>query len=143
MLTLSCHCGQVRLALEEAPDHINECNCSLCGKRGVRWAYYHPSKVSIEGPTASYCRTDKEEPAADVRFCARCGVTTHFRLTPGAIARHGDVMMGVNMRLADEADLAGIELRYPDGRAWSGEGGFGYLREATVFGGDGAADALN
>ena len=39
-------------------------------------------------------------------------------------------MMGANMRLADEADLAGIELRYPDGRAWSGEGEFGHAREA-------------
>ena len=28
--------------------------------------------------------------------------------------------MGVNMQLADERDLAGIELRYPDGQAWSG-----------------------
>ena len=38
------------------------------------------------------------------------------------------------MRLADESDLAGIELRFPDGRAWSGEGGFGYVREARILG---------
>jgi hypothetical protein len=42
--------------------------------------------------------------------------------------------MGVNMRLADEKDLAGIELRYPDGRAWSGKGGFGYVQEARIIG---------
>jgi hypothetical protein len=42
--------------------------------------------------------------------------------------------MGVNMRLADESDLAGIELRYPDGQAWSGEGGFTYVREARILG---------
>ncbi len=42
--------------------------------------------------------------------------------------------MGVNMGLAGERDLAGIELRYPDGRAWSGEGDFGYVREARLIG---------
>jgi hypothetical protein len=42
--------------------------------------------------------------------------------------------MGVNMRLADERDLAGIELRYPDGQAWSGEGDFGYVREPRIIG---------
>jgi hypothetical protein len=42
--------------------------------------------------------------------------------------------MGVNVRLADEKDLAGIELRYPDGRAWLGKGGFGYVQEARIIG---------
>jgi hypothetical protein len=41
--------------------------------------------------------------------------------------------MGVNMRLADESELAGIELRYPDGRAWPGEGDFAYVREARIL----------
>jgi hypothetical protein len=38
------------------------------------------------------------------------------------------------MRLADEKDLAGIELRYPDGRAWAGEGEFAYVRDARILG---------
>ena len=135
MLTLSCHCGQIRLTIAKLPDHINECNCSLCGKTGARWAYFQPSEVSVEGATAGYCRRDKEDPNADVRFCQTCGCTTHFTLTESAVARFGTGLTGVNMRLADEGDLAGIELRYPDGRAWSGEGAFGYVREARVLGG--------
>jgi hypothetical protein len=81
-----------------------------------------------------WTRTDKPDPAADVRFCPACGTTTHFILTEAAAARFGNTVMGVNMRLADERDLAGIELRYPDGRAWSGDGEFGYVREARVIG---------
>ena len=42
--------------------------------------------------------------------------------------------MGVNMGLADARDLAGIDLRYPDGKAWSGEGEFSYVREARILG---------
>jgi len=46
--------------------------------------------------------------------------------------RNGQI--GVNVRLADEQDLAGIELRYADGRAWSGKGAFGYVQEARIIG---------
>jgi hypothetical protein len=38
------------------------------------------------------------------------------------------------VRLADERDLAEIELRYPDGQAWSGKGGFAYVREPRIIG---------
>lgn len=134
MLALSCHCGGVRIETAARPDHVCECNCSLCTKSGVRWAYFDPSQVAVGGVTTTYCRQDKAEPAADVHFCSRCGSTTHFTLTAGAAAKYGDTMMGVNVRLADERDLAGIELRYPDGRAWSGEGPFGYVRESGILG---------
>ncbi len=40
---------------------------------------------------------------------------------------------GRNMWLADEKDLAGLELRYPDGQNWSGEGEFGYVRAARII----------
>ena len=134
MLKLFCLCGQIRIKTSKRPDFINECNCTLCRKSGARWAYFHPSDVSVEGTTNSYCRQDKADPSAAVQFCANCGSTTHFTLTPSAQARFGNVQMGVNMQLADERDLAGIELRYPDGQAWSGEGDFRYVREARVIG---------
>ena len=55
------------------------------------------------------------------------------------MAKFGNSMMGVNMRLADERDLAGLELRYPDGQAWSGEGEFGYVRAARIIGAENAS----
>ena len=127
MLKLSCLCGQVRIETPKRPDFINECNCTLCSKSGARWAYFHPSDVGIEGSTTGY------SPAAEIRFCANCGSTTHFILTASAASKFGNVQVGVNVRLADEKDLAGIEVRYPDGRAWSGKGGFGYVREARII----------
>ncbi len=134
MHTLSCLCGQVRTQTAKRPDFIHECNCTLCSKTGARWGYFHPSEVRVEGHTRGFVRSDKDEPAALVQFCERCGVTTHFTLTDDAAARFGNSIMGVNMRLAPEEELAGIELRYPDGRAWSGAGEFGYVREPRVIG---------
>lgn len=134
MVKLSCLCGAVRIEAAKRPDHIHECNCTLCSKTGARWGYFHPSEVRIEGMTRGYRREDKAAPAADIRFCPTCGSTTHFGLTESAIARFGDSLVGINMWLADPADIAGIELRHPDGRAWTGEGDFTYAREHRIIG---------
>jgi hypothetical protein len=134
MLKLSCLCGRVRIEIPKRPDFINECNCTLCSKSGARWAYFQPSEVSVVGTTKGYSREDKEDPAAEIHFCANCGSTTHFILTASAVSKFGNGQMGVNMRLADEKDLVGIELRYPDGRTWPGKGAFGYVQEARIIG---------
>lgn len=134
MLNLSCLCGEIRIKVEKRPDFIHECNCTMCSKTGARWGYFHPSQVSVEGTTKGYCREDKSDPNARVQFCPTCGSTTHFVLTANAVSKFGNTLMGVNMRLADERDLVGVQLRYPDGQAWSGEGNFGYVREARTIG---------
>jgi hypothetical protein len=133
MLSVSCLCGQNRITIDDRPRFIHECNCSLCSKTGARWAYFDPSKVSAEGVSSSFRRADKEQANADVHFCPTCGCTTHFVLTETAIAAFGNSVMGVNMGLADPAELAGIELRYPDGRAWPGQGDFAYVREPRIL----------
>lgn len=134
MLELSCHCGLVGLTVERRPDYINECNCTLCRKTAARWGYFEPSLVGVRGATRTYSRSDKPDPFVQVHFCGACGTTTHFTLTAAAVARFGQDLVGVNMRLADESDLAGIELRYPDGYAWSGAGDFGYVRDPRIIG---------
>lgn len=134
MLQLSCLCGQIHVELGKRPDFIHECNCTLCSKSGARWGYFHPSEVRVDGGTKAYSRQDKDDPAAAVHSCENCGSTTHFTLTASAIAKFGNTMMGVNMLLADEDDLAGIELRFPDGRAWDGASAFSYVRPPRIIG---------
>ena len=133
MLKLTCLCGQVRIETPKRPEFVAECNCTACSKSGARWAYFPPAEVAIEGTTSGYRREDKDDPAAELRFCPNCGSTTHFVLTQSAIAKFGNVQLGVNVRLADERDLAGIELRFPDGRAWPGQGAFTDARPPIVL----------
>ena len=133
MLDLACLCGRIRIELEKRPDFIHECNCTLCSKTGARWGYFHPSEVSAHGPTSGFRRADKDEANAEVHFCPTCGSTTHFVLTESAVSRFGNSLVGINMWLADASALAGTELRYPDGRSWSGEGEFSYVREACII----------
>lgn len=134
MLLLSCHCGRAQVQIAKRPDFMNECNCSLCQKAGAIWGYFEPHEVEVIGEIATYRREDKAQPGVAIRFCPICGTTTHFELTEAAIEKFGNTMVGVNMRLAHETDLIGIELRYPDGRSWSGEGEFGYVREPRMIG---------
>ena len=134
MLNLSCLCGRVEINVERRPDFVHECNCTMCSKTGARWGYFHPSQVAVEGGTNSYTRADKADPNAQVHFCPSCGSTTHFVLTESAVSKFGNSVMGVNMWLAEAEELTGTELRYPDGRAWSGAGDFTYVRESRLIG---------
>lgn len=154
MLSASCHCGAVHISLPRQPDWINQCNCSLCAsppavaekvatgfssatastEYPVWWGYYAPAEVDVTGSTSAYARADKPDPVVKIHFCGNCGCTTHFRTMEGFAERTGvDDVMGVNMRLFAAADLAGVELRYPDGAAWDGIGQWGFVREAVVL----------
>ncbi|WP_243453905.1 GFA family protein [Sandaracinobacteroides saxicola] len=132
-MELSCHCGSVTLCVQRRPDFIHECNCSLCMKTGAIWGYFDPREVRVNGSTLGYRRADKAEPGAIIRFCGTCGATSHFELSEAAVEKFGNAVVGVNMRLADERELSGVEMRYPDGRAWPGSGDFGYVRPPRVI----------
>lgn len=132
-ISLTCLCGAVTVLASRRPAYIFECNCTLCRKSGARWGYYQPGEVEVTGRTGTCTRPDKAVPATEIHFCPGCGSTTHFTLTPAAIAKHGNTMLGVNMWLAEPSDLSGLEVQFPDGRSWSGEGPFGFVREPIIL----------
>ena len=134
MNAITCLCGQLSVQPDRRPEFAHECNCTLCRKTGARWAYYHPDHVQVSGAAKGYSRSDKPDPAAEIRFCGTCGSVTHFVLTLGAAAAHGNTMMGVNIRALPDSELAGVEIRFPDGAAWDGAGEFGYVREPVGLG---------
>lgn len=139
-VNLSCLCGQVKIAINQRPDYVHACNCTLCAKTGAHWSYFHPSEVRVEGRTRQYRRADKDDPSASIHFCPECGSTTHFTLTESAISQYGNVQLGANMLLAEPGDLVGVELRFPDGRAWSGGEDFGYVRVPSIIGDNAAGE---
>ena len=133
-LTTGCHCGAVRVRIAEPPASLNDCNCSLCTASGAIWGYLPMSAVDVQGATTAYRRADLDEVMVELRFCPICGATTHWlpAKTPESVGGR----MGVNLRSVDFDRLAGIELRFPDGKAWTGDGAFAYRRPAIVIGAD-------
>lgn len=116
MISATCHCGAVSVTLAKRPEYINLCDCSLCAKTGGAWGYFASPDVGVSGDTKGYRRADYNAPAVEIRFCEICGTTTHWILTEHY---EGD-RVGVNMRIFEPSDVAGIEARTLDGRNWSG-----------------------
>ncbi len=96
MVKASCHCGAVRLQIAAAPTEITDCNCSICRRYGVLWAYYPPDAVSIATSgkgTQTYMWDDR---SLAFHRCPDCGCVTHWAPVDPAVGR-----MGVNARLMD------------------------------------------
>lgn len=106
----SCHCGAIQVVIDSAPQQVTNCNCSICRRYGVLWAYYSPKQV----------RFTPENPATDIYMwgprgiefhrCRHCGCVTHW----AAVDKTRD-RLGVNARLMAPEILARARIRRLDG----------------------------
>ncbi len=133
-MTGNCLCGAVSVTIEVKPEFINDCNCSLCRKAGAGWGYFPSCSVITTGTTVPFVRRDKAAPGVEVHSCSSCATTTHFVLTKSFKEQNRSAdLIGVNMRLFDPDELNGVEVRYPNGKDWPGEGPYGYRRAAMII----------
>jgi len=110
MIRASCHCGSVNLEIEAPPTEVIECNCSLCRRYGVLWAYYALDQVRVltsDPPTKVYVWNGR---TTEFQHCQNCGCVTHW--SPVDLARN---RMAVNARLMDPETLASARIRHLDG----------------------------
>lgn len=114
MITGSCHCGAARWTLEGDPGSITACNCTLCRRYGVLWAYdYENERIRIHGPTSTYTRAGKETPVIEIHFCPTCACVIGWRglkVTP-----EGRRRIAVNVRLAPPEAVADLPIDHLDG----------------------------
>jgi hypothetical protein len=106
----SCHCGAVHLEVATPPESVTDCNCSICRRYGVLWAYYLPRQVRIlatGGATDIYMWGDR---LIEFHRCKICGCLTHW----AAVDKRSD-RMGVNARLMDPDVLGVVRVRRLDG----------------------------
>lgn len=107
----SCHCGAVRFTLQAAPETVTDCNCSICRRYGVLWAYYSPASVQLGSPEPSTDTYSTASHTLAFHRCRICGCVTHW--TP--LEWREPNRMAVNARLLEPALLAGIRVRHLDG----------------------------
>lgn len=106
----SCHCGAVRLEIARAPETVTDCNCSICRRYGVLWAYYTPAEVRVvpaDGATDFYSWDDR---ALEFHRCKIFGCVTHWSAVDPAVQR-----MGIDARLLPPDVLATARVRRLDG----------------------------
>ena len=113
MLKGNCHCGDVSWTLKDLPESATACNCTVCRRYGVLWAYgYINDDIRSYGKTTTYRR--KDGGAIDFHFCAKCGCVTHYiRTAAGEGGRHRTV---VNLRLCDPDLIFELPIDHFDGQ---------------------------
>ncbi|HEV7157140.1 MAG TPA: GFA family protein [Caulobacteraceae bacterium] len=111
MIEGSCDCGAVRWRFANVPERATACNCTLCRRYGVLWAYdYEDGAIAVSGPTRVYVRGSGW---IGFHFCGACGGIAYWRaLEPGEDGRR---RMAVNLRLAEPKVVATIPIRHFDG----------------------------
>jgi len=110
MIEGSCHCGAARWRFDGVPESATACNCTVCRRYGVLWAYGHDGDdIHVSGPTRIYRRGAD----IDFHFCETCACVVAWRgRKPEPGGKH---RIAVNLRLAEPEDVAEIPLEHFDG----------------------------
>ena len=110
MLDGSCHCGTVKWRFEGMPESATACNCTICRRYGVLWAYdYEGEGIGVSGPTNVYVRGD----SIGFHFCPTCGCVAYWRaLEPN---REGRRRIAVNLRLTEPEPVSRVPVDHFEG----------------------------
>ena len=61
----SCHCGAVQWRFDGVPEGATVCNCTVCRRYGVLWAYdFEGARITVSGLTQAYIRGKGIPPVA-------------------------------------------------------------------------------
>ncbi len=111
MIQGTCDCGAVRWQFDGEPDGATACNCTLCRRYGVLWAYDYEGKgIKASGETRPYIRG---KAWIEFHFCALCGCVAFWRARQED--QEGRRRMAVNLRLAEPEAVAHIPIDHFDG----------------------------
>jgi hypothetical protein len=111
MLSATCHCGAVKVEVPRKPRTLTNCNCSICRRYGVLWAYYKDSDVKLtagEGATDNYSWGSNTQ-----KFirCKSCGCVMQWKKH----VVNEKTWTGVNARNFDPDQLGNVRIRRLDG----------------------------
>ncbi len=111
MLTASCHCGAVKVQVPRKPRRLTNCNCSICRRYGVLWAYYKDADVQLSaspGATDDYIWGDKS-----LKFirCRQCGCVMQWK----SLVVDERSNTGVNARNFEPSAVGPVRIRLLDG----------------------------
>ena len=112
MLKGKCHCGDVSWTLADMPESATACNCTVCRRYGVLWAYgYIGDDINTYGRTTTYRR--KDGGSINFHFCAKCGCVTYYvKIAAGEDGHH---RTAVNLRLSDPTFIFDLPIDHFDG----------------------------
>lgn len=111
-LSASCHCGAVRIEIDEPPALLTQCNCSICRRYGALWAYYTRRIVRVVAGSDQLETYTWQDHEVQFQRCRSCGCVTHWDSADLSDAGR----IGVNARNIDQqAAIAHTPIKLLDG----------------------------
>ena len=106
-----CHCGAVRFEVDGEIERVDECNCSICWKKGfLHWIVPRARfRLLTDAPRGSYRFNTG---VAQHLFCTTCGICSYY------VPRSHPDGISVNVRCIDGVDPAKLRIVPFDGRHW-------------------------
>lgn len=109
----SCRCGAIRYEADlDLSQGTTRCNCSFCTKSGWWGCLAKPAAFRLLAGSDSIVNLGTS-PAADRPRCKVCGIEAFGH---GDVPELGGEYYAINVRCLDDVDLAGVPVRYLDGR---------------------------
>jgi hypothetical protein len=110
MIEGACHCGAVKWQFTSLLESATACNCTVCRRYGVLWAYdYVGEGIQVSGPTRAYVRGKTTE----FHFCPECGCVAFWRALQ--LDAQGRRRIAVNLRLTEPGPIAHLPIDHFDG----------------------------
>jgi hypothetical protein len=111
MIEGTCHCGAVRWTFDGLPESATACNCTVCRRYGVLWAYdFENERIRLSGETKAYVWGDR---SIGFHFCLNCGCVAYWRALK--TREGGRRRVAVNIRLADPEAVANVIIDHFEG----------------------------
>ncbi|WP_036482778.1 GFA family protein [Myxosarcina sp. GI1] len=107
-----CHCGAVRFQVSIDRFVADDCNCSICRKKGFLHLIVPPENFTlIKGEDVLTTYTFNTHIARHT-FCSICGIHAFYR------PRSHPNAIDVNLRTLDGEAMAYFEIKPFDGKNW-------------------------
>jgi len=111
MIEGACHCSSVRWSFDGEIESATACNCTICRRYGVLWAYdFEHERIRVSGPTATYVCNSQW---LAFHFCPQCGCVAYWRARQPR--EDGRRRIAVNVRLAEPEAVTAILIVHHDG----------------------------
>jgi hypothetical protein len=107
-----CHCGRIRFRVKVDRHIVEDCNCSICRKKGFLHLIVPADRFTLISGVESLSTYTFNTGIAKHTFCRICGIHPFYR--PRS---HPDAI-DVNVRCLDGDILSQFEVRFFDGVNW-------------------------
>ena len=106
-----CHCGRIAFEVAGSIEHVMDCNCSMCQRRGGLLWFVPRSAMRLTTPESSLWTYTFNKHLLKHHFCANCGIAP---FSEGE--KQGEKMASINVRCLEGIDLSKIKVVKYNGR---------------------------